>query len=140
MTKPTKRPMRPVETLCCALYGYLWTQTFFKWTAKTLIRLGGQPGWSESLLGAQIILKVLSCTGSNEKNGKAINNTINAKDLLATGMNLTVSNTVAKLKCIYIIVLINTGLKEETCSRMFSLFSPETCLQVPYTRSLGYPG
>ena len=34
-------------------------------TAKTLIRLGGCPGWSESLLGAQLILLVLSCSGSN---------------------------------------------------------------------------
>ena len=30
-------------------------------TAKTLIRLGGCPGWSESSLGAQVILLVLSC-------------------------------------------------------------------------------
>ena len=29
-------------------------------TAKTLIRLGGRPGWSESLLGAHAILLVLS--------------------------------------------------------------------------------
>ena len=33
-------------------------------TAKTLIRLGGCPGWSESLLGAQVVLLVLSCGGS----------------------------------------------------------------------------
>ena len=33
-------------------------------TAKTLIRLRGCPGWSESLLGAQIILSVLSLDGS----------------------------------------------------------------------------
>ena len=32
-------------------------------TAKTLIRLGGCPGWSESSLGA-VILLVLSCRGS----------------------------------------------------------------------------
>ena len=30
-------------------------------TAKTLIRLGGCPGWSESLLGVQAILLVSSC-------------------------------------------------------------------------------
>ena len=35
-----------------------------KRTAKTLIRLGECPGWSESLLCAQIILLVLSCCGS----------------------------------------------------------------------------
>ena len=36
----------------------------FMWTAKTLIRLGGCPGWSESSMGAQVILSVLSCCGS----------------------------------------------------------------------------
>ena len=35
-------------------------------TAKTLTRLGGCPSWSESLLGAQVILLVLSCCGSND--------------------------------------------------------------------------
>ena len=34
-------------------------------TAKTLIRLGGCPGWCESLLGVHAILLVLSCTGSD---------------------------------------------------------------------------
>ena len=33
---------------------------------RRLIRLGGCPGWSESLLGAQVILLVLSCAGSYE--------------------------------------------------------------------------
>ena len=33
-------------------------------TAKTLIRLGGCPGWSESSLGAQVSLLVLSRGGS----------------------------------------------------------------------------
>ena len=33
-------------------------------TAKTLVRLGWCPGWSESSLGAQVILFVLSCGGS----------------------------------------------------------------------------
>ena len=32
-------------------------------TAKTLVRLGECPGWSESLLGEQVILLVLSCCG-----------------------------------------------------------------------------
>ena len=35
-------------------------------TAKTLIRLGGCPGWSESSLGAHAILLVLSWGGSNK--------------------------------------------------------------------------
>ena len=36
-------------------------------TAKTLIRLGGCPGWSESSLGAHAILLVLSWGGSNSE-------------------------------------------------------------------------
>ena len=36
-----------------------------KRTAKTLIRLGECPGWSESLLGAHVLLLVLSWGGSN---------------------------------------------------------------------------
>ena len=32
---------------------------------RRLIRLGGCPGWSESSLGAHVILFVLSCCGSN---------------------------------------------------------------------------
>ena len=40
------------QSLRCALIVYLRTQGFFMRTAKTLIRLGGCPGWSESLLGA----------------------------------------------------------------------------------------
>ena len=36
----------------------------FEHTVKTLIRLGGCPGWSESSLGAHVILLVLSCGGS----------------------------------------------------------------------------
>ena len=34
------------------------------WTAKILIRLGRCPGWSESSLGAHVILLVLSCRSS----------------------------------------------------------------------------
>ena len=41
------------QSLRCALNGWLRTQAFFMRTAKTLIRLGGCPGWSESSLGAQ---------------------------------------------------------------------------------------
>ena len=64
MTKPTmwlcaQRRLRSAwasaqsdRSLRCALNGYLRTQAFFMQTSKTLIRLGGCPGWSESLLGA----------------------------------------------------------------------------------------
>ena len=38
-------------SLCLALYGWLRTQAF-----KRLISLGACPGWSESLLGTQVIL------------------------------------------------------------------------------------
>ena len=37
----------------------------FMRTAKTLIRLGGCPGWYESLLDAMVILLVLSCCSTN---------------------------------------------------------------------------
>ena len=37
------------------------------WTAKTLIRLDGCPGCSESLQGAQVVLLVLSCCGLYRK-------------------------------------------------------------------------
>ena len=40
-------------------------QAFFLRTVKTLIRLGGCPGCSESALGAQVIFMFLSCAGSN---------------------------------------------------------------------------
>ena len=39
-------------------------KSFFMQTAKTLIRLGGCPGWSESSLGTHAILLALSCKGS----------------------------------------------------------------------------
>ena len=73
MTKPTKWHVCPAKThiyqprhppslisLHCALNGSLRAQGFFKWTAKTLIRLDGCPGWPESLLGAHVRLLVLS--------------------------------------------------------------------------------
>ena len=55
------------QNLPCALNGKLRTQGFFMRTAKTRIRLGRCQGWSESLLGAQVSLLVLSCSGSNVK-------------------------------------------------------------------------
>ena len=44
--------------------GKLSTRGFFMRTAKTLIRLDGCPGWSESSLGAYVILLILWCCGS----------------------------------------------------------------------------
>ena len=52
------------QSLRCALNGYLRTQGFYMRTAKTLVRLGGCSGWSESSLGAHAILLVLSRGGS----------------------------------------------------------------------------
>ena len=77
MAKPTKWHVRPgkidqsgypsrlIRVFCCVLNSQLRTQTFFMRTAKTLIRLDGCPGWSESSQGAHAILLVLLGTGSN---------------------------------------------------------------------------
>ena len=67
--KPTKWHVPPVKTQSlirfrCELTEKLRTQGFFMRTVKTLIRLGGCPGWSETLLGAHAILLVLSWGGS----------------------------------------------------------------------------
>ena len=76
MTKPTKWPCaqrrlgsawasaQSDQSLCYSLNGWLRTQASFMRTGKTLIRLGGCPGWSESSLGAHAILLVLSWGGS----------------------------------------------------------------------------
>ena len=57
MTKHTKLPLRPVWSEQEETLG---PQLPVERTVKTLTRLGGCPGWSESLLDAQIILLVLS--------------------------------------------------------------------------------
>ena len=75
MTKPTKWCMPSEDSdqsghlhvwseSRCVLYGSPRTKCFLMRTAKTLIRLGGCPGWSESSLGAQVILLILSFAGS----------------------------------------------------------------------------
>ena len=51
------------QSLRCAFSWLLRTQSFLVRTAKTQIRLGGCPGWSESSLGAHAILLVLSWGG-----------------------------------------------------------------------------
>ena len=55
------------QNLRYALNMKLRTQGFFMRTAKSLIRLGGCSGWSESSLAAHSILLVLSCAGSSDK-------------------------------------------------------------------------
>ena len=52
------------QSLRFVLTGWLRTQAFFMRTAKTLIRLGRCPGWSESSLGAHAILLGLLWGGS----------------------------------------------------------------------------
>ena len=76
MTKPTKWPLRPAKTQISLGIRLVWSKSsqcaqwvaedpmFFMRTAKTLIRLGGCPGWFVSSLSAMVILLVLSCGGS----------------------------------------------------------------------------
>ena len=52
------------QSLHCALNEKLRILSIFKRTVKTLIGLGGCPGWSKSLLSAQTISLVLSRCGS----------------------------------------------------------------------------
>ena len=77
MTKPikwlcTQRRLRSAwastqsdHSLRCPHEETLCPQLHTERTAKTLTRLGGCPGWSESSLGAHAILLVLSWGGSN---------------------------------------------------------------------------
>ena len=53
------------QSLCCPYEEALGPRLSLERTAKTLIRLGECPGWSESLLGAKVILLVLLWGGSN---------------------------------------------------------------------------
>ena len=56
---------QPDQSLRCPHEETFGPQLPIERTAKTLIRLGGCPGWSESSLGAKTILLVLSWGGSN---------------------------------------------------------------------------
>ena len=72
MTKPAKWQVCPAKNQISLGIRPVWSESslcaqwvaetgaFFMWTAKPLIRLGGCPGWSESLLGAYAIFLVLS--------------------------------------------------------------------------------
>ena len=51
------------QSLSCPPKEIFGPKLYTERTAKTLIRLGGCPGWSESLLGAHAILQVLPCAG-----------------------------------------------------------------------------
>ena len=68
--KTNKMSVRPAKTqsdqsLRCPPEESLGTKLPFERTAKTLIRLGGCPGWSESSLDAHATLLVLSWDGSS---------------------------------------------------------------------------
>ena len=68
MTKPTKRTVNPAKTPIslgnrCPHEETSYLATQFR-TWKTLVRLGGCLGGSQSLLCAQVILLILSCCSS----------------------------------------------------------------------------
>ena len=58
-------PAQSDQSLRCPHEESLCPQLPIERKGKTLIRLGGCPGWSESLLGIHVILLVLSWGGSN---------------------------------------------------------------------------
>ena len=77
MTKPTKCPVHPAKTQISLDIHPVWLDWVFamrsEWVAKNSIFLradsgdsvlGGYPGWSESSLGAEVNLLILSCCGS----------------------------------------------------------------------------
>ena len=75
MTKPTKWSVRtaktqislgihPVWSVFAVRMKKRWALNYLLSAQWRLIRLGGCPGWSESSLGAHVILLVLSCGGS----------------------------------------------------------------------------
>ena len=65
-SKDADQPGHPLSLIrvCCLHEETLGPQLPIEHTVKTLIRLGIRPGWSESAVGAQIILLVLSWGGS----------------------------------------------------------------------------
>ena len=63
---PSEDSDQPNQSLRCPHEESVGPQLLIERTAKTLIRLGGCPGWSESLPGAQVILLVLSWGSSNK--------------------------------------------------------------------------
>ena len=75
MTKPTKLPVHPVKTQIClppSLISVFAVRMKKPWflgyplsAQRRLIRLDRCPGWSESSMGTQVILLVLSYGGSD---------------------------------------------------------------------------
>ena len=71
MTTPTTWSVYQAKTQISLTRVFAWRSagsqghSFFMRTAKSLIRLGGGPGWSESSLDAKVILLVFLSSGSN---------------------------------------------------------------------------
>ena len=67
LSEDSDQPGHPLclISLCCQHGETLCPKLPIECTAKTQIRLGGCPGWSESSLSAHLILLVLLCCGSN---------------------------------------------------------------------------
>ena len=63
-SEDSDQPGHPPSLIRVFAVRSMGSSAFFMQTAKTLIRLGGCPGWSESSLGTQFILLVLSWGGS----------------------------------------------------------------------------
>ena len=61
---PSEDSDQPDQSLHCPHEEALGPWPTIESTAKTLIRLSGYPGWSESSLGMHVNLMVLSCAGS----------------------------------------------------------------------------
>ena len=97
-------------SLHCALNGYLRTKAFFMRTAKTLIKLGGCPGWSESLLGTHAISLVLSWCSSfyqSSKHGRTPSKWSQSGNLirkLQWHYTLSVKGTIQVIKHNYLII------------------------------------
>ena len=83
MTKPAKWPVHPAKTRISLCICPVWQSLLSAWRkvgslathkahSEDSIRLGGCPGWSESSLGARVILLVLLYCGSYRENGEYI--------------------------------------------------------------------
>ena len=140
MTKPTKWPVRPANTQIsqgirpCSLIRVFavhmkkhWLPTERK--AKTLIRLGRCPGWSESSLGAQARLLVLSCCVSFCRAAahlQAVWNSDPIKSQVETRFSSTVSKKSSKswyrchLRCVAMVMSC------DDLSTLFHFLSSET--------------
>ena len=61
---PHISPREQICNFCTLLWAYTFSQFACLFAQQRLFRLGGCPGWFESLLDAQVIMLILSCSGS----------------------------------------------------------------------------